>query len=110
MRGTWVYRNGRLVEKGGPEDIRVEPQRSSLPAPMLISDTMEPIQSMVDGRFYTSKAVLRASYRAAGVVEVGNDPARLKPKPKPQPNRKAIRQSVEKAFAQHASGVRPMQH
>jgi len=110
MRGTWVYRNGRLVEKGGSLDVRPEPQRSSLPAPMLISDTMEPVQSMVDGRFYTSKAVLRASYRAAGVVEVGNDPSRLKPKPKPQPNRKAIRQSVEKAFAQHASGVRPTQH
>jgi hypothetical protein len=74
---------------------------------MVMSDTMDSVQSMVDGRFYTSKAKIRASYRAAGVIEVGNDPARLRPKAKTKPDRKAIRQSIEKAFAQHASGVRP---
>jgi len=110
MRGTWVYRNGRLVEKGGPQDVRTEPQRSSLPAPMLISDTMEPVQHPCTGEYFASKRAFRAVTKAHGCVEVGNDPARLKPKPKPQPNRKAIRQSVEKAFAQHASGVRPTQH
>jgi hypothetical protein len=93
----WVYRNGEIVEKGGPLDIRPEPARSDMPIPFVASDTMEPVQSMVDGKFYTSKAVLRASYKAAGVVEVGNDPARLRPKPKTAPDRKAIRQSLQKA-------------
>lgn len=106
-RGTWVMRNGKIVEKGGPEDVLPPVARSGLPCPQIMSDTMEPVQSMVDGRFYTSKAKMRASYRAAGVVEVGNDPARLKPKAKPRPDRKAIRKSVRKAFEMHASGVRP---
>lgn len=81
--------------------------RSGLPLPFVVSDTMEPVQSMVDGRFYTSKAKMRASYRAAGVVEVGNDPQRFKPKAKTKPDRTAIRQSVRKAFEMHATGVRP---
>lgn len=95
---SWVYRNGEIVEKGGPLDIRPEPQRSDLPIPFVASDTMDPVQSMLDGRMYTSKAALRATYKAAGVVEVGNDPARLRPKPKPTPDRAAIRQSIKKAM------------
>lgn len=71
--------------------------RSDMPVPYLASDTMEPVQSMLDGKFYTSKSKLRATYRAAGVVEVGNDPARLRPKPKPKPDRAAIRKSLKKA-------------
>lgn len=85
----------------------VKVAQSDLPVPRIISDTMEPVQSMVDGRIYTSKAKIRASYRAAGVVEVGNDPQRMKPKAKTKPDRNAIRQSVRKAFEMHASGVRP---
>lgn len=79
--------------------------RSALPVPMIMSDTMEPVQSMVDGQFYTSKAKIRASYRAAGVVEVGSDPARLRPKPKPKPDRAAIRKSLQKAAEIVASRV-----
>lgn len=86
---------------------RAPARRSDLPCPYLASDTMEPVQSMVDGQFYSSKAKMRASYKAAGVVEVGNDPARLKQQPKPASDRKAIRKSIEKAFEMHASGVRP---
>jgi hypothetical protein len=110
MRGTFVYRNGRLVEKGGPLDVRTEQRRSSLPAPMLISDTMDATEHPCTGEYFTSKRAFRAVTKAHGCVEVGNDPSRLSPKPKPRPNRKAIRQSIEKAFAQHASGVRPTQH
>jgi hypothetical protein len=63
---------------------------------MIIGDTVE-IKSMVDGKIYTSKAALRASYRARGYAEVGNE--ELKPAPKPKPDRKAISESVGKAFA-----------
>lgn len=53
--------------------------RSDLPCPMLIMDTIDPVQSMADGNFYTSKQALRRTYRADGnpqgkeFVEVGND-------------------------------------
>ena len=99
-RGTFVYRNGQLVEKGGPDDIRPLPPRSDLPCPMLISDIMEPAEH-VDGRFYTSKSGFRKVTKANGYIEVGNDPARLNrpTKPNPKSREKAIDQAIDKAFA-----------
>ena len=43
--------------------------------PMVISDSLgvHGVQSMLDGKHYDSKSRLRATYRAAGFVEVGND-------------------------------------
>ncbi len=95
MRGTWVYRNGRLVEKGGPDDIRFYVSRSNLPAPMLISDHM-PECEHVDGKFYTSKSAFRAVTKANGLTEVGNDTSRT---PKMPDRDKAIDQAVDRAIA-----------
>lgn len=81
--------------------------RSDLPGPMVIRDTMDPVQSMLDGKMYDSKANLRATYRAAGVTEVGNDPSIVNPKPfkKPRPDRQAIKAAVGKAFSQAGLGA-----
>ena len=75
--------------------------QSELGAPYFISDNLESlgglngIQSMADGKFYTSKAELRAEYRARGLTEMGNSkPAPFK---KPKPDRKAIRDAVKRA-------------
>ena len=73
--------------------------RASLSCPALISDAMAPVRSMLDGRLYDSKASLRATYRAAGVTEVGNDPAIHRRSARRQPDRRAIRESVGRAFA-----------
>lgn len=80
--------------------------RSSLPFPMVITDDMDPVQSQLDGKFYTSKSHLRLTYKAAGVTEVGNDPARLRPRQRAKPDRKAIRDSLEKAEARFKRGER----
>lgn len=80
--------------------VHISPARSSLPCPMMITDTMDPVEH-VDGRFYTSKSQYRAVTKANGLVEVGNDPARLRPNPPPKPDRKAIKEAVGKAMAQH---------
>lgn len=87
-------------------DARPPAARSSLPFPMVITDDMDPVQSQLDGKFYTSKSMLRATYRAAGVTEVGNDPARLRPPKRKQPDRKAIRETVDKAVARFSRGER----
>lgn len=81
--------------------------RSDLPGPMIISDTMEPVQSQLDGKFYDSKAALRSTYKAAGVVEVGNDSSVLNPKPfkRPKPKREDIKASVNKAFSKAGLGA-----
>lgn len=74
-RGTFVYRDGELVEKS-----RAEPltwgflQRSdSVPCPMLNSDTADGFRSMADGKMYDSKSAYRASLRAHGMQEIGNE-------------------------------------
>lgn len=81
--------------------------RSGLSAPMINADTMEPVQSQLDGKMYDSKSELRATYKAAGMVEVGNDSSVTdpKPRPKPKPDRKKIKASVHKAFSQVGLGA-----
>lgn len=99
---VWIERNGRQVycrvDTGQP------PKRSALPCPMLNPDHIEPTRSMVDGKLYTSKAALRATYLPSGnatgdrYVEVGNES--FKAPPKPKVDRGAVRNSVRKALSQ----------
>lgn len=81
--------------------------RSDLAAPLIATDTMQPVQSMLDGKFYDSKSALRATYKAAGVVEVGNDSSVTNPKRKvpSKPDRKAIKDSVDRAFSRAGLGA-----
>lgn len=93
----WVYRNGEIVEKGGPKDIRPPVARADMPCPMLIGDSMQAAEH-VDGKFYESKSAYRRVTKANGLIEVGNDPARFR-QPK-RPNReKAIEDSIDRAIA-----------
>jgi hypothetical protein len=85
---------------------RPEPKRSDMPCPRIASDIMAPVQSQVDGKMYDSKSAIRASYRATGHIEVGNDPARLKPFEAPKTDRRVIKQTVEKAIARFNRGER----
>lgn len=89
-----------------PEKPRLEPKRSHLPCPRIASDHMEPVQSQLDGKMYESKSALRATYRAAGVIEVGNDPARLRPRKRKPIDDKAIADTVDKAVAKFNRGER----
>jgi len=90
------------LEEVGPNRWRIKrnsppPKRSGLSLPYVISDTMEPTEQ-VDGKFYTSKRAFRATGRALGLVEVGNE--KLKPKPKNAGSRaagEARRASIKKA-------------
>lgn len=89
-----------IVHEERPQGVA--PARSSLPCPMMITDTMDPVEH-VDGKFYTSKSAFRAVTKAHGYVEVGDDPARNKRPPPPKPDRKAIKEAVAKAVAQHTT-------
>lgn len=83
-----------------------EVKRSTLPAPMLSLDTMPETQHPCTGEFLTSKAKFRAVTKAHGCIEVGNDPARLRPHKKAKPDRKAIRDALDKATARFDRGER----
>ena len=98
MRQRWILHpiEKRLVP--AEEYVRPSPPRADFPAPMVICDTMDGVQSMLDGKTYTSKSKLRQTYKEAGVAEVG-DQAPLTKQPPPPPDEKAIRETVEKSFA-----------
>lgn len=55
--GRSVYRNVKAKPRG---------ERSGLAMPMILSDRIEPVQSMADGKTYDSMAALRRTYRADG--------------------------------------------
>lgn len=72
-------------------------RRSVLATPMVVSDAIECV-SMGDGKTYTSKRALRRSYREQGLVEVGDQ--KQTPKPRKMPDKRGIRDSIDRAFAQ----------
>lgn len=83
-RGTWVFRNGELILKGGPQDIRPVSCRSHLSAPTVVRDSLPDLVSQIDGRPYDSKSALRKHYKAHGAIELGND-APVAPTAPPRP-------------------------
>jgi hypothetical protein len=98
------------LEEYAPGRWRVEKRRtggarSNLPLPYVISDAMPPTEQ-VDGRFYESKRAFRATGRALGLTEVGNE----KPPPKwrstdtkavKAARRQALKTATEKYKAGH---------
>lgn len=78
----------------------------TLPVPYFISDTMEPTLHPLDQQHYTSKSTFERITREGGYETVGNDPARLRPPPKPKADKKAIKDSVQKAMARFRNGER----
>lgn len=81
------------------------PKRSNLPAPHVISDTMEHgVESQLDGKIYTSKSELRRTYREGGVVEIGNE--KQKKTAKHRNDKKGVLTTLEKAKARVERGER----
>lgn len=78
MTYAWFTRgNGRLVYRKVERELRGP--RSDLPAPSLLRDFDTPVQSMADGKWYTSKRALSRSAKAAhnphgqDFIELGNE-------------------------------------
>ena len=91
---------GNCVSHFGP----IEPsKRSHLARPYFISDTLDAVQSMVSGRMYESKSQLRAEYRAAGVVEVGNERIRPNREIETGPCEDEIAPLIAQAYDHHSS-------
>lgn len=106
----------RLVEVE-PNKWRLERRagelaRSALPCPNVISDTIEPTEQ-VDGKYYTSKAAFRATGRALGLVEIGNE--KIKPRQRAsarrvekEKRRKTLKLALDKYKAGYRHEVRPL--
>ena len=85
-----------------PPERKPEPapaRAADLACPRLALDGM-PATEHIDGKFYDSKSAFRAVTKAHGCIEVGNDPARLRPAPPPKPDRRAIKAAIQKAYSE----------
>lgn len=91
--GTFVYRNGKLVPKH-----KAAP-RGGL---FVISDAMAPTLHHADGRLYDSKAKFRATTKAHGCIEVGNEP--LKPRAPVKLDRGERREHIRQALYEARNG------
>lgn len=94
---TYVYRNGKLVDK------RTAPPRNNKlgSASYVISDEMAETRHMADGKYYTSKAKFRIATREAGCVEVGTETATLlKPRKPVELDRGQRREAIQQAIHQ----------
>jgi hypothetical protein len=94
---TYVYRNGKLVDK------RYAPPKEGKhgQASFVISDEMAETRHMADGKYYTSKAKFRQATRAAGCVEVGTETQTLlKPRQQVQLDPGRRREAIQQAIHQ----------
>lgn len=75
VTGTWMDPAAYNAMRADYEERAFQRQgnQGQLCAPMVILDGHKPVMSMTNGKIYDSKSALRAEYRRAGVVEVGND-------------------------------------
>jgi hypothetical protein len=98
----WIVTGTGLVP--AEEYVRPTPNRSTLPMPHVMTDTMPPVQSMASGRMYDSKSAIRAEYKRLGMTEVGNDVPMTPPAPK-RPRREDIKAAVGRAFSKAGLGA-----
>jgi hypothetical protein len=76
--------------------------------PMVISDTLNDVQSMVSGERFDSKTNLRRHYRANGVTEVGNEISATMKMAARKPERpKITRGDIHQAMAKVRAGYKP---
>jgi len=100
----------RLVRKDQAPPMHPRGERSDLPMPMLVRDFDEPVQSMADGKWYTSKRALARSARAAhnpygqDFIELGTDEM---PWVEHKSDEKKLRDDIREAKADLDAGWRP---
>lgn len=68
---SWPSRFGTLGEKVFGKDDPFNDAEYSRNNRNIINDEMPPTRSPITGKFYTSKAALRAEYKAYGATEIG---------------------------------------
>lgn len=110
-----AYRRGYdLIDWSKPlpkiEKPRTASARGAFPCPMMIRDFSEPVQSMADGKWYSSKRALAASHKASGnphgqdFIELGNDTPETK---EFVPDAKQRRNDIKQAMHDVVSGNLP---
>lgn len=108
---TFILSGGKLIDKATGEVFQTDPDAPACAPLVLTTDTLDqPVKSMADGRYYSSKAGLRATYRPSGnpqgesYVEIGNETSAIASRPQRDP--KGIDDALHKALARYEAGER----
>jgi hypothetical protein len=73
----------------------------------VISDTMDPLRHMANGKHYTSKREFREATKAAGCVEYGSETAHLlKPRVPVKLDRNKRREDIRRTIYDIRNGIR----
>lgn len=103
MAFAWFNIDGKQVYRRVPEE-RVN-NRSGLSMPMIISDRINPVQSMADGKVYDSMTELKRSHDGFTEGQVF-DPNNIKRPDLPQFTKKDAADLVDKSTAAISSGYK----
>lgn len=71
-----------------------------------ISDNLDYVRHMSNGKIYTSKKKFRDETKARGCIEVGNE-IKIKPRKQIVPDRRQRREDIKKAISQVRNGQVP---
>lgn len=82
------------------------PLHESSESTYVISDTMDALRHMATGEMIDSKSKFRAATRAAGCVEVGNDPMLTKERKPVSLNRGKRREDIKRTIYELRNGIR----
>lgn len=105
--GWFVFDDGRSFHRKLERDAPTA--RSDFPTPLIIRDFDQPVRSMADGNFYSSKAALERTYRADGNPQgvayecVGEKVA--EPYKRPPRDKMKAREAVDRALHDMGMGI-----
>jgi len=74
-RGSWVFRDGKLVAKSEAmlaDVVKKNRNRSELPAPMVMGD-LKPYRNVIDGKEVDGRVAHREFLKRNNVIEIGNE-------------------------------------
>lgn len=105
MRGRYVYRpNHPQANENGMVPVEIAgPRHEKESTAFVISDTMQPVRNMLDGKFYDSKSKFRSTTRAYGCEEVGTDKSIMQDRPERRIDMRGIEHDVKRAIQEVAS-------
>ena len=102
---TYVYRpDAKDADEFGM--VEKSPENNSSDAPYIISDEMQPLRHMADGKMYSSKHKFREATKAAGCVEIGNEDV-TRPRKKVTLDRRQRREDIRRAISDLKEGRAP---
>ncbi len=104
---SWVYRPDHPnCNENGLVPSEIASPKGTDPRFYVISDTMSLTRHMANNRMYDSKSEFRKATKAAGCVEIGNDPALTRPR-KPIPlDRNKRRDDIRKTIYNLRNGIK----